>query len=344
LIRETPVGSSSLAHGRYLHGSGSKGYVTVAFKTAESWCQHSYPVEQIYEVLPAHGGMNDVYISQNRFYGSRSVGRLAELSALYADLDHYKRPELAGMRVEGVLNLALEAFIREQIPYPSLGISTGRGLALVWRHEFVPACVLPKWARCQERIFEALKDLGADPSARDAARVLRLAGTYNSKSGTLVESIFENLDDVWEFGELADELLPLTSEELEERRAQKRIKIATRDARADSERSEASQTGFTLATLYEARLRDLERLMELRGLDTLPPGERYPWMFVAGLALSYLVEAALLEKRLLKLGRERAGWSEAEMRSRMHTVISRAHSAAAGETVQWSGQQRHPRY
>jgi hypothetical protein len=215
LIREAPIGASPLAHARYLHAAG-KGKVTIGHKPGleplGEWNQHSYPVEKLYEVVPAYSGLKDVYITQNRFYGSRKISRLAELSALYADLDYYKRQELAQMHAKGVLDLALQALTREQIPLPSLAIATGRGLALVWRHEPVPLYVLPKWGRCQDRIFGALKDLGADPMAKNAAQVLRLAGTHNSKSGTLVECIFENLDYVWDFGDLADELLPLTQQ------------------------------------------------------------------------------------------------------------------------------------
>jgi hypothetical protein len=102
-----------------------------------------------------------------------------------------------------------------------LAISTGRGLALVWRHEPVPRHVLPKWARCQQHIFEALKGLGADPGVTDAARVMRLVGTYNSKSRTLVQTIFENLDEVWEFGDLADKILPVPQARFDERDARR---------------------------------------------------------------------------------------------------------------------------
>jgi hypothetical protein len=52
--------------------------------------------------------------------------------------------------------------------------------------------------------------------------VLRLVGTYNSKSGTLVETIFENLDEVWGFGELAEQILPVPQEQFEEQRARRR--------------------------------------------------------------------------------------------------------------------------
>ena len=135
------------------------------------------------------------------------------------------------MHPQGVLALAREALQRAKIPPPSLAVNTGRGIALVWRHEPESRSALAKWNLCQKVIYEALKDLGADPLARDAARVLRLTGTYNSKSGTIVESVFKDLDDIWDFSELADEILPLTSEELEERRAER----DARDARMDSE-------------------------------------------------------------------------------------------------------------
>ena len=345
ISRETHVGASPLAHARYLHNGAAKGYVTLGQKNGhkppDDWHQHSYSVEELYEIVPAYGGLADVYIAQNRFYGSRRIEMLAELSALYADLDYYNRSELAGMRAQAVLDFSLEALLREQIPHPSLAMSTGRGLALVWRHEPVPGHVLAKWRRCQERIFEALRDLGADPMAKSASQVLRLAGTYNSNSGTLVQSIFENLDYVWDFGGLADEILPLTQEQLEERRAQR----AAREPRIASKRREATPKGLSLRTLHQTRLDDLKGLMRLRhGEDKLPPGQRDRWMFVAAVSLSYLLEPQFLEREIIALGRVCAGWSEGEARSRMHTVISRAHSAAAGEKVHWQGQPRDPRY
>jgi hypothetical protein len=84
--------------------------------------------------------------------------------------------------------------------------------------------------------------------------------------------------------------------------------------------------------------------MELRGMEKLPPGHRDEWMFVAGVSLSYLVKPKVLEKRLIALGREVADWSEAETRSCISSVLSRASSAADGKTLEWQGQQRGTRY
>jgi hypothetical protein len=189
-------------------------------------------------VLPAYSGVDDVYISQNRFWGARSVARLAELSALYVDVDYYKHPDLSGMHPLGVVELAFADLQRSKIPRPSLAVSTGRGLAFIWRHESVPRFVLPKWNLCQDYIFDALKGIGADPSAKDAARVLRLVGSRNSKAGTVVEAVWEEQGEaIWEFGDLADEILPLSRKELEERRANRsenQAKIAFKDSRRAS--------------------------------------------------------------------------------------------------------------
>jgi hypothetical protein len=212
------IGFSPLAHARYLHDPGNE-YVTVGQKTdCEPWIETSYRVEKLYEVLPKYAGLNDIYLSLNRYYGSRK--RIAELSAMYSDLDYYNVSELAHIPPEGVFTLTLEALEQAKIPRPSLAMSTGRGLALVWRHEPVSGSVLSKWNLCQQYIFEALKELGADPKAKDAARVFRLAGTYNSKSGKLVGSIFEDLDYVWEFGDLADEILPRNREQWQQHKSQ----------------------------------------------------------------------------------------------------------------------------
>ncbi len=346
-----PIGSSPLNHAKYLHGSG-KGTVTIGQKTnlepSDQWKQTSYSVEQLYEVLPAYAGLNDVYITQNRFYGSRANNRVAELSAMYSDLDYYKVSDFAQMPPEAVFESAFDTLLQAKIPFPSLAISTGRGLVLVWRHESVPGHVLPKWACCQQYIFAALKELGADPGAKDAARVMRLVGTYNSKSGKMVETIFENLDEVWEFGDLADQILPVPQEQFDEERARRRDdeeKLLSKPSRRASKGRQDGEEGFsTLATLYESRLDDLRRLIELRGMEKLPPGQRDEWMFVAGVSLSYLVAPEALEKRMITLGREVADWREAETRSCISSVLSRAHAAADGKTLGWQGQQRTTRY
>ena len=68
-------------------------------------------------------------------------------------------------------------------------ITSQVGLALVWLHRPVPRAALPRWRACQQALWHALRHLGADRLAGDAARVLRLVGTRHGGSGGLVEAM-----------------------------------------------------------------------------------------------------------------------------------------------------------
>jgi len=267
---------------------------------------------------------------------------------MYADLDYYMIPRLRDIRPWGITELAFDELERSKIPRPSLAVATGRRLALTWRHDPVPRAALSRWSLCQDHIFQALKDLGADPSARDAARVLRLVGTRNSKSGTIVRTVWEDdAEGIWTFDDLANEILPYTREQLEERRAKRREsrkKPASNGRKMASESRRDVEKKLTPANLALDRVSDLKLILKLRGQDTLPPGQRDAWMFVVGVSMAQLVEPQFLERELVALGKDFAGWTEAETRSSMSSVIRRAKDEDAGETIEWNGEQIGPRY
>src|SRR4051794_2416916 len=96
---------------------------------------------------------------------------------------------------------------------PAFAVAIGRGLALVWLHTPAPRKVLPRWWVCQGAIHDALRHLGADHLATDAARVLRLVGTRNGRPGTLVKAITP-VGQAWDFDPLADKILPVRRAEL----------------------------------------------------------------------------------------------------------------------------------
>ena len=143
---------------------------------------------------------------------SQLASRLDELDALFVDLDYYKT-EHADAHPQHVLGLTLEALQDKQLPPPSFAVASGRGLALVWLHHAVPRAALPRWRACQQVLWHTLRHLGADRLASDAARVLRLVGTRNSRSSTLVEGLTAP-GEPWDFDQLADEILPLQRAEL----------------------------------------------------------------------------------------------------------------------------------
>jgi hypothetical protein len=306
------------------------------------WRQRAYPVSKLADVLPELTGETDVYFAQGRFFGyKRLVAELAGISAAWSDMDFYKVPKLRDMHPLAVLEEALILLERAKIPAPSLAISTGRGLAILWLHDPVPRQALPRWNLVQQRLHEALKPLGADAGAKDAARVLRLAGTVNGKSGTFVEAL-RPPGEVWEFDRLADEILPHTREEMAELRDLR----VQRAARRPERRLWTPGQGLTVATLWEARLTDLQMLLRLRwDREELPPGHRDKWMLVAGCGMAWLAaNPEVMRRELFALAREVGGWPEGETATRMQAVIGRAMRAEAGEKIVYGGVEVDPRY
>ena len=326
-------------HALALH-AGGRGRITLAQRDSSSWREQSFPVADLNYAVRHLAGGTDLYLTQNRFLGRRRlVASLAELDALFADLDYYKT-EHADASPRHILELALNTLGRARLPEPSFAMATGRGLALVWLHTSVPRAALPRWRACQGAIHHALRHLGADRLATDAARVLRLAGTRNSHSDLLVEAITP-VGEVWDFDLLADEILPLPRAEL----IALRLERAKRRARGEQHRCRPSRY-FTPASLWELRLSELQRLREYRWFGRLPDGQRDLWMLLAGTAMSYLVPAPMVRREIVALANQLTGghWSERETASRMSAVIKRAESAARGEKVDWRGRLVDPRY
>ena len=147
---------------------------------------YCYQAEKIAEV-PAE---TDHYMSLNTLmYRERKIRRDQEhvrcLKFLYMDLDTYH----TGYSNHQILMNLEENYFNRSIPVPSYVVSSGRGLYLLWRiDEHVNA--LPRWKTVQEYLYSQLKEFGADRSVvTDCARVFRIPGSVNKKSGQVVEII-----------------------------------------------------------------------------------------------------------------------------------------------------------
>ncbi|MDQ7850404.1 MAG: hypothetical protein RB148_09045, partial [Armatimonadota bacterium] len=115
-------------HARALHPEGL-GKVTLAVRQGGRWLQSYHAIADLPYIVRVMAGRADVYLSQNRFWGPRRIAHLAQLDALYADLDYYTRPELRDLRPWQVAELALQALEAERIPAPSFFVASGRGVA-----------------------------------------------------------------------------------------------------------------------------------------------------------------------------------------------------------------------
>jgi hypothetical protein len=321
-------------HGEQLH-RGGLGCVAIAQRTTRgSWRETVYPVEVAIELLNHYAGREHVYLSMQRFRNRRRIAKLLSLSSLYADLDYY-RAGYAGCHPYQVTDLVLDRLAAEEIPSPTLAISSGQGLYLIWQHEHIKRSALPRWNACQRRIGEVLRPFGSDAQAKDAARVLRVVGTHNDKRP--VYSLLP-VGEIHEFNQLADQVLPLTQAQLHDIRIQ-------RAARRSQDRLWTPPEGFTQGTLWEARLSDLQRLRELRFMDAQMTDYRHRWLYLSGVAMSWLtVNPNAMRRELFELAREAGGWSEHYAAGKLSSVIRRTFGAFAGEKVEYQGRLVDPRY
>ncbi len=134
----------------------------------------------------------------------RCKGNVCSLKFNYMDIDI--RPDENGRRCtpEQIIQLLHEEdVIPGLIPEPTFIVYSGTGFWFLWAiNEHIKA--LPRWERVQQRIYEILKDYGADSSVvTDCARLCRIEGSINSKCGKKVEYVLNN-DHVFSLYELLE--------------------------------------------------------------------------------------------------------------------------------------------
>lgn len=344
--------------------------------TATGMRQVCLHLSDLPEVVERAHGVLDLWISVGEFFKpNRRVVNLWRMAAAFADLDTYKMPALEKLSTQAQVELLLQACHDRGIPPPSVAVFSGRGLQVKWIFaEPIPRRALPRWQAVQRELNARLLDFGADAKALDASRVLRMVGSFSSRSLDVVHVVHTARVPTmgghlmpsgvvgYDFDVLADTLLPLQRLELVEakqtraaERAQDAAEKAAREARRQAlvvvNGDGAGQASSNLRTFVPSvlawdRLEDLRTLARVRGHENgLPPGERDLFTFLGTCFLAQALLVRNLEAEARSLAAEFAPtWTEAELRSCVSSVVSRARAAHAGEKVELNGRELDPRY
>lgn len=235
----------------YLYKDNDRGLISVFRKGFKgSIYTKAYRKEKLAEGLGEYfekGYITDLYMTLNTFINNqRTIDSLRYLNALYIDIDCYKQ----NLSKERVLYELEYKYYNRMIPEPSLVVDSGRGLYLIWFIDPVPSMALSLWKAMQYFLYDKLKSLGADRAALDAARVLRIPGSINTKSNTTVKAI-QLFYNRYTLKNLKNNYLPEVVEKKEQKKEFKGKIVRL----------------FNDYTLYKARMHDIEKLIELRNYD-----------------------------------------------------------------------------
>jgi hypothetical protein len=308
----------------YTSGRPNHTRAALALLQSDAWQERMYRLKAFIEVcegLPPDS--RDVFFTPNAFGKQRRLDCVAQLNALFVDLDPIQ-PTLFQSR--DFLLSCIRDLVPAVIPQPNILVCSGRGHWLLWLLEPTPSQALPLWLEIEAYLVRSLAHLGADPKAKDVTRVMRLPGTINSKSGQRVT--FEQLhQDRYRLDQLAAGGYLQRKPKAESRP----LAIAVRSK--PREETPVHPKLFTLYSLHKTIIEDLQRLADLRGRKLA--GHRQYFLFVWRNCLARLGQSAEeSERQLRSVALQYLGSKQIPDREWMRTTMSayRAkHTTAHGD-------------
>ncbi len=328
------------------HDSSRPGFFALLVANGNTKRQNAYRLSEMPTVLNLLDKSRDTWLSQAEFMRpNRRVVNLLRIGLLFVDLDTYRMPWARGKTPEDLATFVTYFCQAEGIPHPSLMVYSGRGLQLKWLLDgTIPRQALPRWNACQRQLVDKLSELGADPAAKDASRVLRLVNTVNTKSGNkcrVVHVLEEQGKPLrYNFEYLCEMLLPTARWDIEQQRKER---VERQQLHLISGGSPSNLRAFSGRRLAWDRLEDLRRLAELRG--GIQAGERMQHLFwrLNFLLLSGATNSSQMYHEAVALARELdPSWTYRSQE--LMTLYAKAKQYEAGETVDFGGRQYPPLY
>lgn len=255
----------------------------------KQWRKLSAGSIEIPAILAEQHNRSDRYLTVNEFFNWRRVSLLKSLRSLYVDLDY----KLAGRELR--LDEVLDALSDAKLPRPTFVMMSGRGWHLYWTHNPTSKKTLPDWQLCQDTINQSLRGIGADPAARDCARVLRMAGTKHSTAGTVTRGLV--LDPApYDFDHLCDEVVGARKPWAEPKQQlrlerQKRPPADVQDLSiARAKRGQGVRRDKSIYRWWDHVYTDLMTIGTYYDVGGVPEGYRDTWLHLSAVALTWFAD------------------------------------------------------
>lgn len=342
-------------HFQLIHGGHSSNVAlcTLTSRATSSrgdWTERLYSRAEAAAIVPQLAANSDinVYQSQHGFHKNRRIAsNVAALTSSFVDLDHYKIHELVGLDAEALLDRVLSAY--PWLPVPTLIFDSGRGAYFSWLYPSpLGGDQLCKWQALEDLLVELLAPFGADPQARDAARVLRVVGSVNQKSGELVSGSRDSGPAI-SFDRL---FACVTKHRLAERERESPALILASSTSAEPDAAPMKQTSTAAQRkqfirpyeLAHARMTDCRTLAALRG-SPLMTDYRSRLLYVYAVATSwYTTSEEQLRAELEVFVANHYEDPDRYSSSRVGSVVDRLRHDRQGIARLWNGRRVANRY
>lgn len=233
----------------HLYDNTTDGYIQlVKFNNGNIAKIYNTELKGLREVVEEVNGDDDTFITPNTTYlPKRGVENIRQFRALYIDLDNIEGDQLY------ISYKTMELAEKGEIPKPTMIINSGRGIHLYWRIKNAPYQALNTWQELEDYLYYKLKGYGADNQALDAARVLRLPGTINSKNNKECKTIFIENDLEYSMYNLREKYLGYKPKQLE-----------FQETKQKTNNKVINNKFFNSYSLHMARAEDMETLCRIR--------------------------------------------------------------------------------
>lgn len=322
------------------------GYVAIGQKhpaAAKPWTQRMVTHDDAAFAVDTLAGLPDCYISQNGYRSprGRTVSNVSRITSAWIDFDYYNIPQLDGITPDELLRGVMVAL--PWMPMPTILQDSGRGAYFKWCFtQPLDASLLPQWQRMMDALVRLFDFAGADANAKDAARVLRVPGTLNSKTGRTVtaritgprisfEAFRAAVLDAYQVHEQRIQLTPDTRPDAE---------APTRKPSSASPKQQAqSLQPYQLAL---DRISDYHTLAQRRGPMT-DYRHRLLFCFAASMVW-YRSDVAGIEEELNTFAQEHFADARRYTAKRVQSVLDRLSETKAGVVAIHNGQRAPRRY
>ena len=288
--RNSPAAAdlSATDYVRLLHPSGSIGKVSFTIiRSRDEAITRTYSVETA-PIIAESLLDESTYLTLNRFSGPRGGGRLAQINTLYLDLDVHRLPGSNQPHEHWVEKLHMELDAKS-IPRPSVVTFTGRGLAAIWLIDPLPKQARPRWSACLSCLIGLFKHLGADSACSDVARVFRVPGTTNLKTGQEVRTVDGTLRR-YRFDDLADRIFEAAGRPT-------RRQLSNRTAEQAEKPRSGEPRGLAPRKRFAMISSDLDKIVSHWG-GHVPEGKRNTFLHLVATCLTHTAPEAEIENEI----------------------------------------------